>query len=155
QVLDYDCTIVEKLREAGAIIIAKLSLGALAMNDVWFGGKTLNPWNPKEGSSGSSAGSACATAPGLVAFAVGTETLGSITSPSLRCRVTGLRPTYGRISRYGAMGLSYTMDKVGPICRSVEDCALVFAALQGHDPRDRSSVDKPFHYGKTNVKKLK
>ena len=146
QVLPYDCAVVEKLHEAGAIIIAKLSMGALAMNDVWFKGKTKNPWNDKEGSSGSSAGSAAATAAGLVAFAIGTETLGSIMSPSNRCRVTGFRPSYGRISRFGAMGLSYTMDKVGPICRQVEDCALVFSALTGHDPKDRSSVDRPFHY---------
>lgn len=146
QVLSYDSAVVERLQAAGAIVLAKLSMGALAMNDVWFGGKTKNPWNPKEGSSGSSAGSAASTAAGLVAFAIGTETLGSIMSPSNRCRVTGLRPSYGRVSRFGAMGLSYSMDKVGPICRQVEDCALVFAALAGHDPRDRSSVDRPFHY---------
>ncbi|MBI1757544.1 MAG: amidase [Fimbriimonas ginsengisoli] len=146
QILKYDSAVVERLHQAGAIILAKLSMGALAQGDVWFRGVTKNPWNLKEGSSGSSAGPACATAAGLVAFAVGTETLGSIMSPSHRCRVTGLRPTYGRGSRHGAMGLSYTMDKVGPICREAEDCALVFAALAGHDPRDRSSVDAPFHY---------
>ncbi len=146
QVLPYDSAVVERLHAAGAIVLAKLSMGALAMNDVWFKGRTNNPWNLNEGSSGSSAGSAAATAAGLVAFTVGTETLGSIVSPSNRCRVTGFRPTYGRISRYGAMGLSYSMDKVGPICREVEDCALVFAALTGHDPRDRASVDRPFHY---------
>lgn len=156
QVLPYDSAVVEKLHDAGAVIVAKLSMGALAMNDVWFKGKTKNPWNEKEGSSGSSAGSAAATAAGLVAFAIGTETLGSIMSPSNRCRVTGFRPSYGRISRYGAMGLSYTMDKVGPICRQVEDCALVFTALTGHDPRDRSSVDRPFHYVPTlNLATLK
>jgi len=119
-------------------------MGALAMDDHWFRGKTKNPWNPAEGSSGSSAGSASATAAGLVGFAIGTETLGSIVSPSHRCRVTGLRPTYGRVSRYGAMGLSYTMDKVGPICREIEDCALVFAAICGEDPHDETTVNRSF-----------
>jgi Asp-tRNA(Asn)/Glu-tRNA(Gln) amidotransferase A subunit family amidase len=146
QVLPYDAAVVDKLRAAGAIVVAKLSMGALAQGDVWFKGKTRNPWRLDQGSSGSSAGSASATAAGIVPFAIGTETLGSIMSPSNMCRVTGLRPTYGRVSRFGAMGLSYTMDKVGPICRSVEDCALVFAAIAGADPRDRSSVDRPFHY---------
>lgn len=156
QTLPYDSTVVERLREAGAVIVAKLSMGALAMGDVWFKGKTLNPWNTKEGSSGSSAGSAAATAAGLVGFSIGTETLGSIMSPSTRCRVSGLRPTYGRISRYGAMGLSYTMDKVGPICREIEDCALVLAALAGPDPRDRSASNRPFHYdSKTKLSDLK
>ncbi|HWD39539.1 MAG TPA: amidase [Fimbriimonas sp.] len=144
QVFDFDCTVVRKLQEAGAVLIGKLSMGSLAMGDVWFRGRTKNPWNPKEGSSGSSAGSAAATAAGLVGFAIGTETLGSIVSPSIRCRVTGLRPTYGRISRYGAMALSYTMDKAGPICRTAEDCALVLAALCGSDPGDPSAVDRPF-----------
>jgi uncharacterized membrane protein (UPF0127 family) len=146
QVIDTDAAVVERLREAGAVLCAKLSLGALAMADHWFEGLTLNPWDPKQGSSGSSAGSASAMAAGLVPFTVGTETLGSIMSPSQRCRVTGLRPTFGRISRHGAMALSWTMDKVGPICRTAEDCALVLGALHGHDPRDPASVDRPFRY---------
>jgi Asp-tRNA(Asn)/Glu-tRNA(Gln) amidotransferase A subunit family amidase len=146
QVIEEDAAVVTKLREAGAILVAKLSLGALAMNDVWFGGKTLNPWNPKEGSSGSSAGSASAMAAGLVAFTIGTETSGSIVSPSQRCRVTGFRPTFGSVSRYGAMCLAYSMDKVGPICRTAEDAALVFAALLGQDSRDVGSIARPFIY---------
>ncbi len=143
QQFDYDAAVVEKLDQAGAVIVAKLSLGALAMGDVWFRGTTKNPWNPQQGSSGSSAGSASATAAGLVGFAIGTETLGSIISPSHRCRVTGLRPTYGRVSRYGAMAVSWTMDKIGPICRTAEDCSHVLRAIAGADPRDPSSVDRP------------
>jgi Asp-tRNA(Asn)/Glu-tRNA(Gln) amidotransferase A subunit family amidase len=146
QVFDFDAAVVERLGAAGAVLVGKLTLGALAMGDVWFGGTTKNPWNEKQGSSGSSAGSAACVAAGLVPFAIGTETYGSITSPSLRCRVTGFRPTYGRISRYGGMELSYTMDKVGPIARSATDCALVFAALCGADPRDPSAVDRPFEF---------
>ena len=146
QQFEYDAAVVERLEAAGAILLAKLSMGALAQDDIWFRGKTKNPWNLKEGSSGSSAGSASAVSAGLVPFAIGTETLGSITSPSHRCRVTGLRPTYGRVSRYGAMGLSYTMDKIGPICREVEDCALVFAALCGEDKRDAASVSRSFQW---------
>lgn len=146
QVFDYDAAVVERLEAAGAVLVAKLSLGALAMGDVWFRGTTKNPWNEKQGSGGSSAGSAAAAAAGLVAFTIGTETLGSIISPSLRCHVTGFRPTFGRVSRYGAMELSATMDKVGPICRSVEDCALVFAALCGRDARDPATVERPFDY---------
>jgi Asp-tRNA(Asn)/Glu-tRNA(Gln) amidotransferase A subunit family amidase len=146
QVLDFNATVVEKLNKAGAVLVAKLSLGALAMGDVWFRGTTKNPFNPRQGSSGSSAGSASAAAAGLVGFAIGTETLGSIVSPSIRCRVTGLRPTYGRVSRYGGMALSYTMDKVGPICRQAEDCALVLAAICGADPQDPSAVDRPLDY---------
>ncbi len=153
---DEDATVVRKLREAGAVLVAKLSLGALAMNDHWYMGRTKNPWNPSEGSSGSSAGPAAATAAGLVGFSIGTETQGSITSPSQRCRVTGLRPTYGRVSRHGGMELSYTMDKVGPICRQVEDCALVFAAICGSDPLDPSAVDRPYIWPpKTALAKLK
>jgi Asp-tRNA(Asn)/Glu-tRNA(Gln) amidotransferase A subunit family amidase len=144
QVLEHDAAVVERLDQAGAVIVAKLTLGALAMDDKWFGGMTRNPWNPKQGSSGSSAGSASAMAARLVAFTVGTETLGSIVSPSQRCRVTGLRPTFGRISRHGAMALSWTMDKVGPICRSAEDCAIVLEALHGADPRDPMSVTRAF-----------
>jgi hypothetical protein len=124
QVPTFDATVVTKLREAGAVLVAKLSMGALAQGGLWFGGMTKTPWNTEQTSSGSSAGSASATSAGLVGFSIGTETLGSIVSPSTRCGVVGVRPTYGRISRYGAMGLSWTMDKVGPICRSVEECRL-------------------------------
>lgn len=146
QVFDYDAAVVERLRGAGAVLVAKLSMGALAQGDVWFRGQTKNPWNPKRGSSGSSAGSAAATAAGLVAFGIGTETSGSILSPSLECRVTGLRPTFGRVSRYGAMELCYSLDRVGPICRRAEDCALVLAGIAGSDPRDPSAVDRAFYY---------
>jgi Asp-tRNA(Asn)/Glu-tRNA(Gln) amidotransferase A subunit family amidase len=148
QVFDYDATIVERLREAGAVLVAKLSMGALAQGDRWFRGQTKNPWNPDDprrgGSSGSSAGPGSATAAGLVAFGIGTETRGSIISPATANGVTGLRPTYGRISRHGAMALSWTMDKIGPMCRSVEDCALVFNAIYGPDGRDETVVDAPF-----------
>lgn len=144
QIIDEDATVVKRLEEAGAVLLAKLTMGALAMGDVWYGGKTKNPWNLEQGSSGSSAGSAAATSAGLVAFAIGTETLGSIVSPSTRCGVTGLRPSYGRISRYGAMALSWSMDKIGPICRTVEDCALVFHAIHGPDGKDLTIVDVPF-----------
>lgn len=144
QVPDHNATIVDRLEQAGAVLIAKLSLGALAMGGLWFGGMTRTPWDPERTSSGSSAGSASATAAGLAGFTIGTETLGSIISPSIRCGVVGLRPTYGRVSRYGAMGLSWTMDKVGPICRSVEDCALVLRAICGPDGRDASVLDAPF-----------
>src|SRR5256712_2541910 len=136
QIIDHDAAVVEKLREAGAVLVAKLSMGALAQGGLWFGGMTKNPWKIEESSSGSSAGPASATAAGLVGFSIGTETLGSIISPSSRCGVVGLRPTYGRISRYGAMGLSWTMDKVGPICRGVEDCAAALNAIYGPDGRD-------------------
>lgn len=147
QTIDYDATVVERLRDAGAVLLAKLSMGALAQGGRWFKGMTRNPWQPEEtnqGSSGSSAGSASATSAGLVGFSIGTETLGSIVSPSSRCGVVGLRPTYGRISRFGAMGLSWTMDKVGPICRGVEDCALVLDALYGPDGRDITVGDAAF-----------
>jgi Asp-tRNA(Asn)/Glu-tRNA(Gln) amidotransferase A subunit family amidase len=144
QIFDEDATVVKRLEEAGAVLVAKLTMGALAMGDVWYGGKTKNPWNLEQGSSGSSAGSAAATSAGLVAFAIGTETLGSIVSPSTRCGVTGLRPSYGRVSRYGAMALSWSMDKIGPICRTVEDCAVVFHAIQGPDGKDLTIVDAPF-----------
>ena len=146
QVFDYDATVIRKLEEAGAVLVAKLSVGELAWGDVWFGGVTKNPWDLTEGSSGSSAGSASATAAGLVAFAIGTETWGSIVSPSSRCGVTGLRPTYGRVSRAGAMALSWSMDKIGTICRSTEDCAIVFNAIRGSDGIDRTVVDVPFAY---------
>ena len=146
QTIDQDATVIKKLEQAGAVLIAKLTLGALAWGDVWFGGKTRNPWNLEQGSSGSSAGSASATATGLVAFAIGTETWGSIVSPSTRCGTTGLRPTYGRVSRTGAMALSWTMDKIGPICRNVEDCAIVFDAIKGTDDTDQTLIDAPFNY---------
>ena len=149
QVIDYDATVVERLRDAGAVLVAKLSMGALAQGPKWFGGVTRNPWAPDEnvtGSSGSSAGPASATSAGLVGFSIGTETLGSIVSPSSTCGVTGLRPTYGRISRYGAMGLSWTMDKVGPICRGVEDCAAALDALYGPDHHDLTVGDAPFNW---------
>lgn len=146
QVFDEDATVVSRLEEAGAVLVAKLSMGALAMGDVWFGGRTLSPWNPERGSSGSSAGSAAAAAGGLVAFAIGTETWGSIISPCTRCGVTGLRPTFGRVSRFGAMALSWSMDKIGPICRTVEDCVLVFNAVYGPDGKDPAVFDLPFEW---------
>ena len=145
QVFDYDATVVERLRDAGAVLVAKLSLGALAQGDNWFRGQTKNPWNGR-GSSGSSAGPGAATAAGLVGFAIGTETRGSIISPAAVNNVVGLRPTYGRVSRFGAMALSWTMDKIGPMCRSVEDCALVFNAIYGPDGRDDTVVDAPFEW---------
>jgi Asp-tRNA(Asn)/Glu-tRNA(Gln) amidotransferase A subunit family amidase len=146
QVIDEDATVIRRLEEAGAVLLAKLTMGELAWGDVWYGGMTRNPWNPKQGSSGSSAGSAAATSAGLVAFAIGTETWGSIVSPSTRCGVTGLRPTYGRVSRKGAMALSWSMDKIGPICRTVEDCAVVFNAIYGPDGDDQTVYDIPFNY---------
>ncbi len=146
QVIDEDATVVRRLEEAGAVLITKLTLGALAMGDVWYGGKTRNPWNPGRGSSGSSTGPASATAGGLVGFSIGSETRGSIVSPSTVCGVTGLRPTFGRVSRHGAMALSWSMDKLGPMCRSVEDCALVLSAIAGPDERDGSVVDVPFNW---------
>jgi Asp-tRNA(Asn)/Glu-tRNA(Gln) amidotransferase A subunit family amidase len=146
QVIDVDATVVRRLEEAGAALVAKLTSGALAWGDVWFGGKTKNPWNTEKGSSGSSAGPASAASAGLVGFSIGTETWGSIISPSHTCGVTGLRPTYGRVSRYGAMALSWSMDKAGPICRSAEDCALVFNAIYGPDGKDVTVVNRPFHY---------
>jgi len=144
QVFDYDATVVERLAAAGAVLVAKLSMGALAQGDQWFRGRTNNPWNLERGSSGSSAGPGSATAGGLVVFGIGTETRGSIISPSAENGVTGLRPTYGRVSRYGAMALSWTMDKIGPMCRSVEDCAIVFNAIYGPDGRDETTADAPF-----------
>ena len=143
QEFDYDSAVFEKLTEAGAVCCAKTSMGSLAMGDMWHMGRSRNPWNPEQGSSGSSAGSASAMGAGLVPFTIGTETQGSIVSPSHRCRVTGLRPTYGRVSRFGAMTLSWTMDKAGPICRTAEDCMLVLSAIHRADPRDPGSVDKP------------
>lgn len=143
QVFSYDAAVVERLEQAGAVLVAKLSMGALAQGGLWFGGMTKTPWNTERTSSGSSAGSASATSAGLVAFGLGTETLGSIVSPCVACGVVGLRPAFGRVSRYGAMALSWTMDKVGPLCRSVEDCAIVFRAVVGPDGRDRTEADFP------------
>lgn len=144
QLLDYDATVVERMRDAGAVLVAKLSMGALAQGGDWFGGRTRNPWNLERSSSGSSAGPGSATAAGLVGLSLGTETRGSIVSPSAENGVVGLRPTYGRVSRYGAMALSWTMDKIGPMCRSVEDCAIAFNAIYGSDGRDTTVVDAPF-----------
>src|SRR6202046_2884158 len=138
QTIDEDATVVKRLDDAGAVLVAKLTLGALALGDVWFGGITRNPWNSSQGSSGSSAGPASATAAGCVAFSVGSETLGSISSPSTRCGCTGLRPSFGLVPRTGAMALSWSMDKLGPICRTVEDCALVLEAIYGPDGHDRT-----------------
>jgi len=146
QVIDEDATVVERLDAAGAILVAKLTLGALAMGDVWYGGRTRNPWNPAQGSSGSSAGPASAVAAGCVGFAIGSETLGSISSPSTRCGTTGLRPTFGFVPRTGAMALSWTMDKLGPIARSAEDCALVLDAICGPDGKDLSVAPATFHW---------
>lgn len=156
QVIDEDAFVYTKLKEAGAVLVAKFTLGALAMGDYWFGGRTKNPWNLNYGSSGSSAGSASATVAGLVPFAIGTETWGSIVSPSTTCGATGLRPTFGSISRSGAMALSYSLDKVGPICRSAADAAIVFNYIHGTDGKDGSAVNKPFNYTPNkNIKKLK
>ncbi len=146
QVIEENATVVRRLEEAGAVLVAKLTLGALAMGDRWYGGRTRNPWDLEQGSSGSSAGPAAATVAGLVGFGIGTETLGSIVSPSTRTGASGHRPTFGRVSRYGAMALSWTMDKIGPICRSAEDCALVFAAIHGADGQDPTARTAPFHY---------
>lgn len=146
QVFDEDATVVTRLEAAGAVLVAKLTLGALAWGDVWFGGKTRNPWAPDKGSSGSSAGPASATTAGLVGFSIGSETHGSIVSPCTVCGATGLRPTFGRVSRHGAMALSWSMDKIGPICRSVEDCALVLHAIDGPDNKDTTLVDVPFSW---------
>jgi len=149
QVIDEDATVVERLEKAGAVLVAKLTLGELAWGDIWYGEKTRNPWNLERGSSGSSAGPGSAVAAGLVPFAIGSETLGSIVSPSSECGVTGLRPTFGRVSRAGAMALSWSMDKLGPMCRTVEDCAIVFDAIRGPDGKDPTVLDAPFRYAPT------
>jgi len=146
QAIDEDATVVQRLDAAGAVLVAKLTLGALAQGDKWFGGMTRNPWNPQQGSSGSSAGAASAASAGCVGFAVGSETLGSIASPSTRCGATGLRPSFGLVPRTGAMALSWTMDKLGPICRAVEDCALVLGAIYGPDGRDRTVRNAAFNW---------
>ena len=156
QQFDADATVVKKLRDAGAILVAKLSLGELAMGDVWFGGTTRTPWDTSKGSSGSSAGSASAVAACLLPFAIGTETYGSITSHCTACGTTGLRPTFGRVSRAGAMALSWTMDKIGPITRSIDDAAIVFSAICGHDPEDRTTSNAGFRWDATSgIKGLK
>jgi Asp-tRNA(Asn)/Glu-tRNA(Gln) amidotransferase A subunit family amidase len=146
RVIDEDAEVVVRLRDAGAVLIAKLSSGLFAQNDQWFGGRTNNPWNLSQGSSGSSAGPASATAAGCVAFGIGTETQGSIVSPAVRCGVSALRPTFGRVSRAGGMVLAWSQDRVGPLCRTVEDCAMVFNAIHGVDPKDPSTVTTPFHF---------
>ena len=156
QIIEEDAFVYTKLRDAGAVLVAKFTLGALAMGDYWYGGRTKNPWNLNYGSSGSSAGSTSATVAGLVPFAIGTETWGSIVSPSTTCGATGLRPTFGSISRSGAMALSYSLDKVGPICRSAADAAIVFNYIHGTDGKDGSAVNMPFNYTPNkDIKKLK
>jgi Asp-tRNA(Asn)/Glu-tRNA(Gln) amidotransferase A subunit family amidase len=159
QAIDRNAAVFERLTGAGAVLVAKLTLGALAMGDRWFGGQTKSPWdpkNPEQGSSGSSAGPAAAVAAGLVPFAVGSETRGSIISPASRCGVTGLRPSFGRVSRHGAMALSWTMDKIGPLCRAAEDCAVVLHAIQGPDGRDNAVIDVPFAWDAgRDVRKLR
>lgn len=156
QTIDQDATVVTRLEEAGAVLIAKLSTGELAYWDEWFGGKTKNPWDIKSGSGGSSAGSASATAAGLVGFAIGTETGSSLVEPAVKCGVTALRPTFGRVSRHGVMPGAWSFDKVGPMCRSVEDCALVMNAIRGSDDLDLTVIDLPFNWNaKTDVRKLR
>jgi len=156
QVIDEDAFVYQQLKNAGAVLVAKLSMGELAMDDIWFGGQTKNPWNLQQGSNGSSAGSASATVAGLVPFAIGTETYGSIVAPSAVCGATGLRPTFGTVARTGGMNLAWTSDRIGPICRSAEDCAMVFAAIHGSDVYDRASRTMPFNYtGDVNLKAIK
>jgi len=156
QMINEDATVIKKLEDAGAVLCAKLSMGELAMDDVWFGGMTRNPWDTTKGSSGSSAGSASSVSAGLLPFAIGTETWGSIVSPSTVCGVTGLRPSYGRVSRTGAMALSWSMDKIGLICRNSEDLAIVFDIIRGADGKDQTLYNVPFNYNsKVDLKKLK
>lgn len=156
QTLDYDSYVYTKLKEAGAVLCAKLSLGALAYNNKWFGGETKNPWNLQQGSSGSSAGSAASVVAGLLPFTLGTETLGSIVSPSTRCGATGLRPTFGTVSRSGAMVLCWSLDKAGPICRSAEDDAIIYYYIKGTDGKDAGAIDHAFNYDqKKDIKKLR
>lgn len=156
QVIDEDASVVDMLRDAGAVLLAKLTSGELAQGDQWFGGQTKNPWNLEQGSSGSSAGPASATAGGLVAFGIGTETSGSILSPSGRCGITGLRPTFGRVSRYGVMALSWTQDRLGPLCRYAEDCAVVMSAIAKPDDRDLSVSEIPFNWNaRLDIRKLR
>jgi Asp-tRNA(Asn)/Glu-tRNA(Gln) amidotransferase A subunit family amidase len=156
QIFDYDASVVEQLEAAGAVLLAKLSTGELAAGDQWFGGRTNSPWDPAQGSSGSSAGSSSATAAGCVAFAIGSETSGSILSPAARCGISSLRPTFGRVSRYGIMALSWTQDRIGPMCRYAEDCAIVMQAIARLDGRDMSVSDIPFNWdARTDIKKLR
>jgi Asp-tRNA(Asn)/Glu-tRNA(Gln) amidotransferase A subunit family amidase len=156
QSLAVQATVARRLEEAGAVLVAKLTVGSLALGDEWFGGMTRNPWDPEEGSSGSSAGSTSAVVAGLVGFALGSETLGSIISPCRRCSASGLRPTFGRVSRAGCMTLSWSMDKIGPIARSTEDCALIFGAIHGSDPQDFTAVDRAFAWPpQDEIKSLK
>ena len=156
QQFDYDASVVEQLRDAGAVLIAKVTTGELAQGDMWFGGRTNSPWDPTQGSSGSSAGPASATAAGCIAFGIGSETSGSILSPSARCGVTGLRPTFGRMSRYGVMALSWTQDRLGPMCRYAEDCAIVMQAVSKLDGRDMSVSDIPFNWNASlDIKELR
>ena len=156
RIIDTDATVVTRLHAAGAVLVAKLTTGELALDDVWFGGQTKNPWDLSMGSQGSSAGPASATAAGLVGFSIGTETGGSIVEPSAICGVTGLRPTAGRVSRYGFMALTWSLDKIGPICRTVEDCAMVLNAIQGPDDRDLSVLDVPFNWDTNlDIRKLR
>jgi Asp-tRNA(Asn)/Glu-tRNA(Gln) amidotransferase A subunit family amidase len=151
RIIDDDAEVVVRLRSAGAVLIAKLATGIFAQNDQWFRGRTNNPWNLSQGSSGSSAGPSSATAAGCVAFGIGTETRGSIVSPAIRCGLSALRPTFGRVSRAGGMVLAWSQDRVGPICRSVEDCAMVFNVIHGVDPKDPSTVMTPFNFDR-NIK---
>ena len=156
RVIDRDATLVSRLNDAGAVLVAKLTTGELALDDIWFGGQTKNPWDLSMGSQGSSAGPGSATAAGLVGFSVGTETGGSIIAPSTICGVTGFRPTFGRVSRYGVMTLSWSLDKTGPMCRSVEDCAIVLNAIHGPDDRDLAVQDVPFNWdANADISKLR
>jgi Asp-tRNA(Asn)/Glu-tRNA(Gln) amidotransferase A subunit family amidase len=156
QVIHQTAFVAKQLQDAGAVLVAKLSLGELAEDDVWFGGLTRNPWDSTRGSGGSSAGSSSATAAGLVPFAIGTETYGSIVDPAMRCGVTGLRPTYGSVARTGGMTLAWSSDKIGPICRSAEDAAIVFYFIHGADQEDASSISRAFNYSSTvDIRKLK
>jgi Asp-tRNA(Asn)/Glu-tRNA(Gln) amidotransferase A subunit family amidase len=155
QIINETATVVKKLEDAGAVLLGKLVSGSLARGDVWFGGKTKNPWDLSQGATGSSAGSGSATSAGLVGFSIGTETLGSIISPSTRCGVTGLRPTYGAVSRTGFMTLSWSMDKVGPMARYATDCAIVYDYIRGQDGKDRSIQDVNFSISNKNIKDLK
>ena len=156
QIIDQDATVVTRLEKAGAVLVAKLSTGELAHEDVWFGGQTKNPWNPQLGSGGSSAGPASATAAGLVGFSIGTETGGSIIEPAIKCGITALRPTFGRVSRYGVMPGGWSLDKIGPMCRSVEDCALVLKVIHGTDDLDLTVIDLPFNWdAKADATKLR
>ncbi len=156
RVIDEDAEIVVRLRDAGAVLVAKLATGLFAQNDQWFGGRTNNPWNLAQGSSGSSAGPASAVAAGCVAFAIGTETQGSIVSPAIRCGITALRPTFGRVSRYGGMVLAWSQDRVGPMCRTAEDCAMVFSVIHGADEKDPSTITTPFRFARrVNLARLR